>query len=838
MLTSLEKNFQRTRRLTTSSQFQLRAITFCVTSIVASGALGQQAEPDQHRQFYESSMKALQLAANDLPNGPNAEASALPTAAAANTDTGNLASVTVTARKREEFIQSVPVPVTVLGGKDLARDGAVTLSDFAEKAPNLEVSATNSRQTSVALRGLGKNSANEAIQSSVGLIVDGVVLTQAGMSWSDYVDLDQVEVLRGPQGTLQGKNTTLGAIVITTKLPSFKPEYTFQGSYGSRSTFDLKGSATGPIAEDVLAYRASFYDTQGDGPIKNIYTPLGGTWEGRNRWGSRIQFLLTPHPDFSARLILNYDASNEKGNLSPYISDPTTFANGAPRTITYTSRLARSYFGGYTPLIGAISSDYVDLNSAKSLPVHQSGVSLELNQHLSSFDLTSITAYKHNDFDFQNDFDYTHFNISQLSGTVGNTHQLTQEFRLASPIGKAVDYQLGVFAHTADSYTLSRTLYGQDAGAFYASNAQYAALTTAQLQASLNGVYNTTEVDPSSKSIAGFGQANWHINDKATLTVGLRDTRETVGASFNKISTGGVAVTGGALAIRQAQQGVTYGYVNPADVTDTSASWLINPSFQLTPDVLIYGSASHGTKSGAVQLDSNGKSANVSPENSQDIEVGFKSSWLDRSLFINVNAFQTTITDYQSTATVVSSTSSTGYTSLLTNVGGVIIRGVEIDSAWNPNNIFRANLGAAYNQANYSSYTNATCPVELNVSTPCDFTGKQVANAPRITANLGVDYKHALANGSTAHVFLSDVFRSRANLSTTLSAYTWQGAYNVVNGGFGVILADGKSELDIVARNLFDKRYAINLGQYSNAAGVSEFYGDPRYVGISFKTRF
>jgi len=832
ILKTYQLNLRRTRRGQAHQKFRVRTIVLYIAAITSSGVWAQQAEPDQHKQIYESNLHTVQLVSNDQISGPNADESA------SNSDSGNLSSVTVTARKREEFTQKVPVPLTVLGGKDLARDGAVTLTDFAEKAPNLEVSATNSRQTSVAIRGLGKNSANEAIQSSVGLIVDGVVLTQAGMSWSDYVDLDQVEVLRGPQGTLQGKNTTLGAIVITTKLPSFKPEYTFQGSYGSRSTFDVKGSATGPIANDVLAYRASFYLAQGDGPIKNIYTPLGGTWEGRNRWGSRVQFLLTPNPDLSARLILNYDASNENGNLSPYISDPTTFANGSARTITYSSRLARSYFGGYTPLIGSVTRDYVDLNSAKSLPVRQNGISLELNQHLENFDLTSITAYKHNDFDFQNDFDYTHFNISQLSGTAGNTRQLTQEFRLSSPVGKAVDYQLGLFAHTADSYTLSRTLYGQDAGAFYASNAQYAALTPAQLRASLNGVYNTTEIDPSSKSLAAFAQANWHISDKATLTFGLRDTRETVGASFNKISAGGDTVTGNALAIRQAQQGALYGYVNPADVTDTSVSWLINPSYQLTPDVLLYGSASHGTKSGAVQLDSNGSLANVNPENSHDIELGIKSSWLDRNLFINVNAYQTNISNYQSTATVVSNTSSTGYASRLTNVGGVQIRGVEIDSVWTPNHSLRLNLGAAYNQANYSSYANATCPVELNVVTPCDFTGKQVANAPRITANLGVDYKHSLSNGSVVHVFLSDVFRSRANLSTTLSAYTWQGAYNVVNGGFGIIFPDGKSELNFVGRNLFDKRYAINLGQYSNSAGVSEFYGDPRYVGISFKTKF
>jgi iron complex outermembrane recepter protein len=750
-----------------------------------------------------------------------------------------LGDVVVTARKREELAKDVPVAETVLSGAVLDRDDAVTLTDLAQKAPNLQVSATNARQTSVALRGLGKNSANEAIQSSVGIIVDGVVLTQAGMSWSDYVDLDQIEVLRGPQGTLQGKNTTLGAIVISTKLPSFTPEYAAEVGYGSRSTYDVRASATGPLVDGLLAYRATYYAREGDGPIKNIDATQGGTWEGSNRGGARLQLLLTPHEDLTARLIVGYDASDERGNLSPYILDPTTFANGAPRTITYSSRLARGYFGGYTPLIGPITSQYVDLNSAQPLPVHQRAVSLEINDKLGGCTLTSISAYRRNDFNFRNDFDYTHFNIEPLSGTVGDTNQITQEFRLASPIGSVIDYQLGIFADRSESYTLSRTLFGQDGGAFFATNAQYAALAAPALQDSLNGVYNTTEVDPTSKSVAAFAQANWHLTDRATLTAGLRDTDETVGTIYNKKSTGGVAVSGTALAIRTAQYGgPLYGYVDAGEMKNNSVSWLVNPSYKLTDDILVYASASFGTKSGAVQLDSNGHQANVQPENSRDFELGLKSSWLNHSLSFDANLYQTHITNYQSTATVVSATSSTGYTSLLTNVGGVLMRGLEIDSAWNATSRLNFTLGADYNDAKYSSYTNATCPVELNVSTPCNFTGKQVAAAPKVTATVGVDYKQPLNEQLVGHVFVNDVFRSRANLATTLSEYTWQGAYNVTNGGIGFTSADGKIEVDFIGKNILNTRYAINLGQFSNSAGVAEFYGDPRYVGVDVKARF
>jgi len=753
-----------------------------------------------------------------------------------NTST-SLEAIVVTGRKREELVQEVPVPETVLSGAVLERDNAVTLGDLAQKAPNLMVSATNSRQTSVAIRGLGKNSANEAIQSSVGIIVDGVVLSQAGMSYSSFSDVDQVEVLRGPQGTLQGKNTTLGAVVISTKAPSFTPAYTFEAGYGSRHTYDLKGSATGPLVDGLLAYRFSVYASEGDGPIKNNYAPLGGSWEGANKQGGRLQFLLTPGNDFTARLIVNYDASKEHGNLSPYILDPSTFANGAARTVTYSSRLARSYFGGYTPLIGPITRTQVDLNSAQTLPVNQQGVSLELNKTINDYTLTSISAYRYNDFDFQNDFDYTHFDIQHLSGTVGHTKELSQELRLASPIGPVVDYQVGLFASSSDSYTLSRTQYGNDAGAFYASNAQYATMTVPQLQKSLNGIFSTTEVDPRAKSIAAYAQANWHITEKATLTAGLRDTDETVGSIYNKAYTGGAAVTGNAAAIRATQLGTVYGYVNAGTQANNSVSWLINPSYKLNNDVLLYASASHGTKSGAVQLDSDGHQANVKPENSQDYELGFKSTSFNRSLFFNANLYQTTITDYQSNATVVSATSSSGYASLLTNVGSVRMRGLEIDGAWNATSRLHFNFGGAYNDAIYTDYKNATCPVELNVTTPCNFTGRQVASAPKYTVTIGVDYKLPISNTLDSHWFANDVYRSRANLSTTLSSYTWQDAYNIVNAGYGVLTKNGKYELDLIVKNLFDTKYAVNLGQYSNSAGVAEFWGDPRFVGLVFRAK-
>ncbi len=196
----------------------------------------------------------------------------------------SIQDVVVTARHREEKLQDVPIPATVIGGDQLDRDQAVNLKDFTQKAPNLLVNAPNARQTSIAIRGVGKNTANDAMESSVGVIVDNVFLGQVGMSWTDFVDVDSIEVLRGPQGTLNGKNTTLGLINITTKPPSFTPEGQFEQTIANRNTYITKGAVSGPLIDDKLAYRASFFYDSRDGFLDNLFRD-DQTFLGSNKWG-------------------------------------------------------------------------------------------------------------------------------------------------------------------------------------------------------------------------------------------------------------------------------------------------------------------------------------------------------------------------------------------------------------------------------------------------------------------------------------------------------------------------------------------------------------------------
>ena len=223
----------------------------------------------------------------------------------ARAEGGNLATVVVTARRKEERALDVPISLAVLDGDALADAGLSTATDLQERVPNLVVSVPNPRLTSFTIRGLGSSSSNDGLESSVGLFLDGVYLGRQGLSIFDLVDLDRVEVLRGPQGTLFGKNTTAGAVNIVTKLPSQDFEANLESTFGNLGNIQYRGSVTGALVDDVLAGRLTGYLTRRDGLITNTWDGVGtpgddSVRELNNRYyyGLRGQLLWTPVDGF------------------------------------------------------------------------------------------------------------------------------------------------------------------------------------------------------------------------------------------------------------------------------------------------------------------------------------------------------------------------------------------------------------------------------------------------------------------------------------------------------------------------------------------------------------
>jgi iron complex outermembrane receptor protein len=546
--------------------------------------------------------------------------------------------IIVTSRNREEIAQNVPLPVTVLSGDRLDRDDIKSIYDLPSKVPNLQlnVGQQNARKVSPSIRGLGRGGANDSMEQSVGVIVDGVTMYYSGQAWNDYVDLDRIEVLNGPQGTLMGKNTSLGAINIITKAPSFHKASSFELFTGGRlNALSGKFSSTGPLVDGLLAYRANFVVDRTDGIYTNTYQSMGHakeTWHETNRLAGRLQVLWTPNENLTGRFIFDKLRSDERVNTGNTLisNGPTTYADGSARPTP-----GATILGGYTPT----SSNYstygylgrftqkaawfhnpdgsvyqprlktTDIENSEARPqvTNQWGLASTLDWQVADHTLTSITAYRYQDFDIKNGGQNGQFYIANGGQQLYN-RQFSQEIRLASTPGpeKKLDYQAGLYYLKAKVYSDDPDYYGPDAGAFYASVNQFNRLIAdgagrALMRASLDGVYQSRVTDAQVTSVAAYGQADWHLTEKATLSFGLRRTEE---KKTNRVAHEhdrpgenldvlGAAVTASAQQIQDAKD-IRDAYLNPEiawrDGKSLKASltaWNVGPSYQLTDDVLL-----------------------------------------------------------------------------------------------------------------------------------------------------------------------------------------------------------------------------------------------------------
>ncbi|MEP9401915.1 TonB-dependent receptor [Sphingomonas sp. VNH70] len=789
---------------------------------------------------------AVPASARDVP-----EAEARPereTASEGETAPEEELEILVTARNRTERVDDVPIPISVVGAATIAQQRVFTLADLTQRSPGLTATTPNARRTGVSLRGIGKTSGNDNMEAAVGVIVDDVFLGHVGMTYQDFTDLERIEILRGPQGTLLGKNTSLGVIKYTSKAPSFARQATLDLETGlSHEAVKARASYSDAVIDDVLAIRASGFIDRQSGDILNVST--GERWHERNRWGGRVQLLFTPGDRFSVRINADAAETNENSNTKPFMVDPVTLNDGSVRGTTYTTRLARAYFGGYKPIIGSWNT--IDMDMAEPLVTRNRGISAIATWDAGPVTITSISAVRKFGFDAKNDSEQTRFAIAR-GGTLVDTDQWSQEFRFAGQALPRLSYQAGLYFFGIETRSTSRNLYGADAGAFYATNAQYAALRNgagvAALRASLADVFQTTYQNPVSDSQAAFAQVDWAATDRLSLTLGLRYTREQKANSIARSSSfadGSALVSTGnatADAIRAAQLGASYATIVGDPIRDDAIAWLVNPSVRLNDDVLLYASASSGEKSGAVAFENNGTRRNVAPEKALDFELGFKGRWFDRRLTLNANLYYTRVRDYQNVTSEVDPASATGYSSRLGNIPGIDARGVEAEGVVDVGGGLSINVGGAWNVATYGDWSTATCPRSFPTTQGvCDNSGRQIVGAPRWTALAGFQFARELAAGFGITAFANDSYRSAHNLEQLLSEYGYQRAYHLTDVGIGVFrrAGAGRIELSLVAKNLFDVHYTTSVNDFSNTAPVGyDGIGARRYVGLLLRSHF
>ncbi|MEW3493486.1 TonB-dependent receptor [Pseudomonas aeruginosa] len=761
---------------------------------------------------------ALPASAADAP-APAEEAPPLASSVPDKADTA-LGKVTVTARRREEDSQKVPTPITVLGGETLEAQRISRVQDLQQVLPSVNVAYIHARQSSVAVRGIGNNPASDGLEGSAGIYLDNVYLGRPGMAVFDLLDIEQLELLRGPQGTLFGKNTTAGVLNISTRAPTFTAERTVEVSGGQDGYFQGRGTVSGPLGE-TLAGRLSAYRTRDDGYIKNIHDD--NYLNGGERQGARGQLLFEPNEDFSLRWIADYneeDSSN--GSMVVY--------GGAERF------WQRAALVGASPLRDP-QRRKVNINGHQHVSVHQGGSSLEANWNLAGgYRLTSISAYRYWHFTPAND---EQLNVSAINDTGVEVHdrQFSQEIRLASPTGGAFDYVVGAYAFRQNLGNKTFTSYGPLADLY---------LLGANLGA-LNDTYSKANGKIETDSFALFAQGAWHLTERLDFTAGLRGTYEEKNAKVERFAPlGGAAVGGVGAAVRNGQLGA----YDSGDLSqyNFAPSALLSLSYQFSDDLLGYASLSHGEKSGGVNLavgsapSAGADSLLVGPERANDAELGLKSTLFDRRLLLNANLFWTGIHGYQAT-TLYQAPGSTQLVQVLANAGSVRSRGLEFEATALPLRGLTLNFNGSYNDVTYLSFKDAPCPAEVSTRpgapSSCDLTGQRVVGASKWIANLNGEYQWRLDDRLQPYVSASYAYRSAAEGTLDNSDLSKIDGYALVNlaAGLRSDLGDGQLDTSVWLKNAFDKDYYLSAFASINGSYTASV-GQPRTLGVSLRYDF
>jgi iron complex outermembrane receptor protein len=753
---------------------------------------------------FAASLSAPAYAATD-DAGSIADAAAAP----AGTTAPEAAEITVTARHQVERAQDVPIALSVVSGAALERTGGYTVADLTQRVPSLTAYNSNPRNSSLGIRGIGVSSASDGLDSSVGVYVDNVYLGRPGMALEDLIDVDRVEVLRGPQGTLFGRNTSAGVVNVTTRAPSFDWGLTGEASGGTRGYHQERLSVTGPIVPDLLAFRITAFDTHRDGIIDNDTTGKAGNGIGRQ--GGRAQLLLTPGTKLKVRAIVDYSRESDTCCVSAIKTVlPAGISSGTGRTLAALASL------GWVP---SASSDHVVWDAPQRMRTNQWGASLQADWDLGFATATSITAFRYWHFNPLQESDQTPFNILDLNVAITRDRQVSQEFRLASDLSRRFSWQVGAYyfhQHLLDHYILNQ--FGNDASAFFTAYARTANPSAAAVVVGPRSQY-LDDVDTSLDSLAGFGQANFKITPKLTLTGGLRYTHDKR-SGLSDTSTVGTPY---------APTSIPFHY--DVSVKGHNLSWLGSLSWKPTSNLLAYATASTGYKGAGLNLNSSTSSGTplvLDPEKVRSYEIGVKQQLFDHRVTLNVDGYWTQLRGLQANIYPIN-----GGKSYLTNVGNVRARGIEADAQWQVTDRFNLSANGAFNDTRYSSYHNAPCPV--GGAAVCDLTGRRVYQSPKWVANLIADYRFDAGHGVAPYVIARYAYRSSMFGTVDDGPYGRIPGYGLASFRVGATFGNGRYDASLWVDNAFDKTYYQNMGALAVVGAGTYGYGGqigaPRTAG-------
>lgn len=763
---------------------------------------------------------------------------------------GGVETVMVTARRRSENAQNVPISLTAISPETLEANGITNALKLNELIPSLQVISANARNTNLIIRGLGSNIAivNDGVEPGVGVYVDGVFYARPAETVFDLPDISSVEELRGPQGTLYGKNTVAGALNITTEAPSDTFEAHGEVSFGNYNYQKYSGTISGPLdADDVFSARLTAYDTERDGWLYNTTTR---SWtDDYHDHGARGQLLYKPTENFTLRLIADYDNQKTLCCVDPLSGVVTTLNGGVPLPRNFYQRAALL---GYTPLPFDPFAYRTDANSPYHAYMEEGGVSAQADWLYGGFTFTSITAFRFLDWNPSNDADETALSILDQARQSNQEKEFTEELRVQSPTDQPVEFTFGLFYYSEEDDGYGATTYGADAPAWILG------ASTPVTQAALADFTLRSKSVPRTGSYAAYGQATWHIFPQLDFTGGARFTYEHKTGAYSQWQLGGADLSQLPPAEAIAAQAIRNAFAPPTaydvHVNNDLVGGLATLTYKLTPDINTYATYSHGSKSAGLNLVNipvvQGATAVVKPEEIDNYEVGVKSTLFNDRLVLNADAFWDNDTDYQTTVLLGQPTPVT----LAANIPSVRSRGFEADARANPLDGLEAHASVAYTDAVYVDYPNAPCPLEncisivngiptFNPNATANLSGAELPAVSKWVVALGGEYDRPLGsvwNDDVTGYFGGDFsWRSSYFSAANDSIYSHVPGYEISNFELGVRTDDGHWDLSMWVRNAFNTHYIVTSGPLSfNSGGIGVLLGDPLTFGATLRVSY
>ena len=766
--------------------------------------------------------------------------------------------IIVTARRRSESAQDIPIAVSVLDAKQLDETGAFNVNRLQQLAPTLQFYSSNPRNTAVNIRGLGVpfGLTSDGFEQGVGIYVDDVYYSRVASATFDFLDVAQIEVLRGPQGTLYGKNTTAGAINITTNQPSFDFEGRAEVSLGNYEFRQARLAVSGPLSENVAA-RIAFSGTSRRGTIRNVTT--GQDIQSLDNLGLRAQVLWEAADNLKITLVGDYNKQDANCCGSVFVRTGTT---QRPLNRQFAALAdAQNYAPPSTNPFDRVTDLDSQLNAGNVI----AGAALRAVWDIGPGTFTSVTAWRYWDWKPENDRDFTGLPIVSLSQNPSQQNQYTQEFRYAYS-GDKFDFVVGAFAFDQRIDT-----QGTEAQGLAASRWNIAPNNPLSLDPTvLNGLTARNTQSLESTSLALFGQLSWKVSDAFTIQPGARLNYDKKSGFYQRrVFTGtGTELTGRETDARsRAQLAIFQPQVSAPEDTDWNLTYDLTLSYEVAADVLAYGTYAKsfktiGINQNGLPTDANGvpieAAGTIRPEKVDHFEIGLKSQFWDRKATLNLAAFRTEIRDYQATVNNGQFGVLRGF---LANAGKVRSQGIEADFAIRPSQRFNAYTNAAYTDAKYVRFTDAPCPPELaggTVAGPgqtpsapgtpggispanCDISGQRLPGVSKWAFSFGAEGNlptEFLGKPGEVYLGYDGSYRSGFSSNPSPSAFTNIEGYHLSNFRVGFRSDDGLN-LFAWVRNAFDENYFEQLFVGPGNTGlIAGLPGDPRTWGATASITF